>query len=89
MDRSVYLDFNASTPCDQRVVEEMVPLLTEGFANPASRSHKMGQRAISAEAMKLSDQGLEAGLSYIGLVLENAERQIAAHCEPQRFASSL
>jgi|GEM_PF-1460925 len=41
--------------------------------------NKMGQRAISAEAMKLSDQGLEAGLSYIGLVLESAERQIAEH----------
>ena len=41
--------------------------------------NKMGQRAISAEAMKLSDQGLEAGLSYIGLVLESAERRIANH----------
>lgn len=41
--------------------------------------NKTGQRAISAEAMKLSDQGLEAGLSYIGLVLEGAERAIAAH----------
>jgi len=41
--------------------------------------NKTGQRAISAEAMKLSDQGLEAGLSYIGLVLENSERQIAQH----------
>lgn len=39
--------------------------------------NKMGQRAISAEAMKLSDQGLEAGLSYIGLVLESAERRVA------------
>jgi len=41
--------------------------------------NKMGQRAISAEAMKLSDQGLEAGLSYIGLILEGAERRIADH----------
>jgi hypothetical protein len=40
--------------------------------------NKAGQRAISAEAMKLSDQGLEAGLSYIGLVLEGTERK-AAH----------
>jgi len=39
--------------------------------------NKMGQRAISAEAMKLSDQGLEAGLSYIGMVLEGAEHHIA------------
>lgn len=41
--------------------------------------NKTGQRAVSAEAMKLSDQGLEAGLSYIGLVLEGAERRIANH----------
>jgi len=41
--------------------------------------NKVGQRAISAEAMKLSDQGLEAGLSYIGLILEGAERRIAEH----------
>ena len=41
--------------------------------------NKTGQRAISAEATKLSDSGLEAGLSYIGLVLEGAERAIAEH----------
>jgi hypothetical protein len=40
--------------------------------------NKIGQRAMSAEAMKLSDQGLEAGLSYIGLTLQHTERQIAA-----------
>lgn len=39
--------------------------------------NKTGQRAISAEALKLSDQGLEAGLSYIGLVLESGERKAA------------
>jgi hypothetical protein len=31
----------------------------------------------SAESKQVDNQGLEAGLSYIGLVLENAERQIA------------
>jgi hypothetical protein len=44
-----------------------------------SVQNKLGQRVTSAEAMKLSDQGLEAGLSYIGLVLEGAERRIATH----------
>jgi hypothetical protein len=29
--------------------------------------------------MSMDNQGLEAGLSYIGLVLENAERQLAEH----------
>ena len=36
------------------------------------------QRA-SAESKEFDNQGLEAGLSYIGLVLENGERQIAEH----------
>ena len=33
----------------------------------------------SAESKQMDNQGLEAGLSYIGLVLESAERQIAEH----------
>ena len=41
--------------------------------------NKIGQRVTSAEAMKLSDQGLEAGLSYIGLVLEGGERLVAEY----------
>jgi hypothetical protein len=41
--------------------------------------NKTGRRASSAEAAKLSDQGLEAGLSFIGLVLEQGERNIATH----------
>ncbi len=40
-------------------------------------TNKAGSRTESAEAKKLSSQGLEAGLSYIGLVLENAEQRIA------------
>jgi len=34
---------------------------------------------VSAESKQMDNQGLEAGLSYIGLVLESAERQIAEH----------
>ena len=41
--------------------------------------NKVGRRVTSAEAMKMGDQGLEAGLSYIGLVLEGAERKISNH----------
>jgi len=44
-----------------------------------SVQNKVGQRVTSAEALKLSDQGLEAGLSYIGLVLEGAERHVAEY----------
>lgn len=44
----VYLDYNATTPCDQRVVEAMLPWFTEHFGNAASRTHVYGWRAAEA-----------------------------------------
>lgn len=41
--------------------------------------NKVGRRVSAAEAMKISDQGIEAGLAYIGLILEGAERKVADH----------
>ena len=41
----VYLDFNATTPCDPAVVEAMLPFFSNHFANPASRDHGPGREA--------------------------------------------
>ena len=41
----IYLDHHATTPCDPRVVEAMLPCFRDDFGNPASRQHPVGQRA--------------------------------------------
>lgn len=46
--RPVYLDNQATTPCDPRVLEAMLPWFTGNFANPHSVEHEMGRAAEAA-----------------------------------------
>ena len=46
--RHIYLDNQATTPCDPRVLNLMLPWFTERFGNPHSAEHGMGHEAEAA-----------------------------------------
>jgi cysteine desulfurase len=54
----VYLDYNATTPVDERVLAEMLPYFTEHFGNASSNTHQFGwyaQGAIEKARQQVAD----------------------------------
>ncbi|MGH7571646.1 MAG: cysteine desulfurase family protein [Gemmatimonadota bacterium] len=58
MKKPVYLDYHATTPCDPRVVDAMLPLFHEEFGNPSSRGHAVGRASeerVETARQKVAD----------------------------------
>jgi len=53
--RAAYLDFQATTPMDPRVLDAMLPFMTEQYGNPHSRTHKYGWETESAVEVARED----------------------------------
>jgi len=65
--RPVYLDYQATTPMDPRVLEAMMPFFTEKFGNPHSRNHEYGWEA---------EEGVEKARQQIADLIGGDEREI-------------
>lgn len=56
----IYLDNNATTPCDARVLEAMLPFFAQVYGNPANGLHKQG---------RLAAQYVEEAREYVARLL--------------------
>jgi cysteine desulfurase len=65
--RPVYLDYQATTPMDPRVLEAMMPYFIEKFGNPHSRNHTHGWEA---------EEAVEKARKQIADVIGADEREI-------------
>jgi cysteine desulfurase len=65
--RPIYLDYQATTPTDERVVQAMLPFFHENFGNPHSVHHLYGHEAEAA---------VEAARAHIAALIGAEPREI-------------
>ena len=63
----IYLDNSATTPLDPRVVDAMLPYLTQHFGNPASTTHEFGH---------IASRAVENARAQVGALVNADEREI-------------
>ena len=67
MKHPIYLDYNATTPVDPRVLDAMLPYFTQHFGNAASRNHLFGWKA---------EQAVEQGREEVAKLINASSKEI-------------
>ena len=65
----IYLDNHATTRCDPRVVERMLPWLSDTFGNPHSSAHEMGRAAGAAVEASIQSIASRLGMPNQAVLL--------------------
>lgn len=65
--KQIYLDYQATTPCDPRVVEKMLPYLSDLYGNAHSRTHDHGWQA---------EQGVEKAREQVAQIINASPKEI-------------
>jgi cysteine desulfurase len=65
--QTIYLDHNATTPVDPRVLEVMLPYLREHFGNASSKTHAYGWKA---------NEAVEAARAHVAALLGADPREV-------------
>ncbi|MGQ0828512.1 MAG: cysteine desulfurase family protein [Bacteroidota bacterium] len=67
MKTPIYLDYNATTPVDERVLAAMLPYFTKKFGNASSRTHSFGW---------IAEDAVKTGRQQVAKLINCAEQEI-------------
>ncbi len=67
MTNPIYLDYQATTPVDKRVLDTMLPFFTDAYGNAASRNHAFGW---------VAEEAIDTARSQIASLINSSEKEI-------------